>query len=215
MGESVSNQNRQGCLRVLGVDPAAAGPTGYAIVESEGRRYRVLHYGAFQVSAKRQKSSAGAALQEVHGLLCDLITQFKPQIMAVESVFSALNVRTALRLAEVRGVVLLAGEQNGIEVCSYSPREVKACVAGYGHADKRQMQIMVKAQLGMHEIPEPSDAADALAVALCHLQAAVLEQRFGVKKSDILTSGRPRVQKRTPASGHVTTAHGVRIQPDR
>jgi crossover junction endodeoxyribonuclease RuvC len=215
MGESASNQNLQGCLRVLGVDPAAAGPTGYAIVESEGRRYRVLHYGAFQVSAKRQKSSAGAALQEVHGLLCDLIAQFKPQIMAVESVFSALNVRTALRLAEVRGVVLLAGEQNGIEVCSYSPREVKACVAGYGHADKRQMQIMVKAQLGMQEIPEPSDAADALAVALCHLQAAVLEQRFGVKKSDMVTSGRPRVQKRTPAAGHVTTALGVRIQPDR
>jgi crossover junction endodeoxyribonuclease RuvC len=133
----------------------------------------------------------------------------------VESVFSALNVRTALRLAEVRGVVLLAGEQNGIEVCSYSPREVKACVASYGHADKRQMQIMVKAQLGMQEIPEPSDAADALAVALCHLQAAVLEQRFGVKKSDMVTSGRPRVQKRTPAAGHVTTALGVRIQPDR
>jgi crossover junction endodeoxyribonuclease RuvC len=215
MGESASNQNLQGCLRVLGVDPAAAGPTGYAIVESEGRRYRVLHYGAFQVSAKRQKSSAGAALQEVHGLLCDLIAQFKPQIMAVESVFSALNVRTALRLAEVRGVVLLAGEQNGIEVCSYSPREVKACVASYGHADKRQMQIMVKAQLGMQEIPEPSDAADALAVALCHLQAAVLKQRFGVKKSDIVTSGRPRVQKRTPAAGHITTALGVRIPPDR
>jgi crossover junction endodeoxyribonuclease RuvC len=215
MGESASNQNRQGCLRVLGVDPAAAGPTGYAIVESEGRRCRVVHYGAFQVSAKRQKSSAGAALQEVHGLLCDLIAQFKPQIMAVESVFSALNVRTALRLAEVRGVVLLAGEQNGIEVCSYSPREVKACVAGYGHADKRQMQIMVKAQLGMQEIPEPSDAADALAVALCHLQAAVLEQRFGVKKSDMVRSGRPRAQKRAPASGHVTIAHGVRIQPDR
>jgi crossover junction endodeoxyribonuclease RuvC len=184
MIESVPRKVSPDCVRVLGVDPAAAGPTGYAIIEREGRRCRVLHYGFFQVPAKRQKSSPGAALHDVHALLCELITQFKPHVMAVESVFTALNMRTALRLAEVRGVVLLAGEQLGIEVRSYSPREVKASVAGYGHADKKQMQAMVKAQLGMKEVPEPPDAADALAVALCHLQADQLERRFGVRAKD-------------------------------
>jgi Holliday junction resolvasome RuvABC endonuclease subunit len=112
-------------------------------------------------------------------------------------------------------VVLLAGQQNGVEVHSYSPREVKACVAGYGHADKRQIQLMVKAQLGMREVPEPSDAADALAVALCYLQTALLEQRFGIKKTDLMASTKPRVQQRSRAAGHVTIERGIRIQIDR
>ncbi|HEY4979447.1 MAG TPA: crossover junction endodeoxyribonuclease RuvC [Candidatus Acidoferrum sp.] len=170
------------CFRVLGVDPAAAGPTGYGILETDGKACRVLHYGAFRVPTKRQKDSPSAVLHDVHALLCHLLDEFQPQAMAVESVFTALNMRTALRLAEVRGVVLLAAEQHHIEVRSYSPREVKACVAGYGHADKRQMQTMVRALLNMPETPEPSHAADALAIALCFLQARQLEQRFGVTK---------------------------------
>ena len=100
---------------------------------------------------KRQKECSGAALQDVHALLCRLIEEFSPTVMAVESVFTALNMRTALRLAEVRGVVLLAAAQHGVTVHSYSPREVKATVAGYGHADKRQMQLMVRALLSMAE----------------------------------------------------------------
>jgi crossover junction endodeoxyribonuclease RuvC len=167
-------------LRVLGVDPAAAGPTGYGIVESNGRLCRMLHYGALKVPAKRQKECSGAALQDVHALLCRLIEEFAPDVMAVESVFTALNMRTALRLAEVRGVVLLAAAQHDLEVHSYAPREVKASVAGHGHADKRQMQALVRALLSMTETPEPADAADALAVALCHLQIAQARKRFGL-----------------------------------
>ncbi len=166
-------------IRVLGLDPAAAGPTGYGIVESESRKCRALHYGALRVAEKR-KESAGAALEAVHSLICDLIRQFSPDIVAVESIFSALNVKTALRLAEVRGVVLLAAAQHHVEVFSYAPREIKASIAGYGHADKRQMQQMVRALLSMDEIPEPADAADALAVALCHLQADQVRRRFGI-----------------------------------
>jgi crossover junction endodeoxyribonuclease RuvC len=215
MIENPPGKSLPGCLRVLGVDPAAAGPTGYAIIEREGTGCRVLHYGAFRVATKRQKSSAGAALQDVYALLCDLIAKFEPDVMAVESVFTALNMRTALRLAEVRGVVLLAGEQLGVEVCSYSPREVKACIAGYGHADKKQVQVMVKAQLGMKEIPEPSDAADALAVALCHLQTDQLERRFGVRKLDLSTNARPKAPKRSASGVHATTERGLRIQPIR
>ncbi len=164
-------------VRVLGVDPAAAGPTGYGIVEAEGRKCCVVHYGALRVGEKR-KESAGAALEAVHALICDLIQKYSPNVVAVESIFSALNVKTALRLAEVRGVVLLAAAQHQIEVFSYAPREVKASIAGYGHADKRQMQLMVRALLAMNETPEPPDAADALAVALCHLQAVETRQRF-------------------------------------
>lgn len=181
--------NRQGTtlrVRVLGIDPAAAGPTGYGVVESDGRHHAVLRYGAFRASAKRQKESAGATLQDIHELLCSLIREFCPDALAVESIFSALNVRTALRLAEVRGVVLLAAAQHEIAVHSYSPREVKASVAGYGHADKRQMQLMVRALLSMPEIPEPADAADALAVALCHLQTEHARTRFGLPSPRIL-----------------------------
>jgi crossover junction endodeoxyribonuclease RuvC len=178
---------KKGCMRVLGVDPAAAGPTGYGIIESDGRHCRMLHYGALKVAAGRQKEFAGAALQDVHVLLCRLIEEFAPNAMAVESVFTALNMRTALRLAEMRGVVLLAAAQHGLEVHSYAPREVKASIAGHGHADKRQMQIMVRALLSMAETPEPADAADALAVALCHLQAEQSRRRFGLpSKSDLV-----------------------------
>jgi len=188
---SSGRQNeKNGWLRVLGVDPAATGPTGYGIVESDGRRCRMLYYGAMKVAAKRQKGCAGAALQDVHARVCGLIEKFSPDALAVESVFTALNMRTALRLAEVRGVILLAAAQHGVLVYSYAPREVKARVAGHGHAGKQQMQLMVRALLSMNETPEPSDAADALAVALCHLQAEQVRQRFGLP--DQAASAKPR-----------------------
>jgi crossover junction endodeoxyribonuclease RuvC len=183
-------KEKNGWMRVLGVDPAAAGPTGYGIVESDGRRCRMLHYGALRVTAKRQKECAGATLQDVHTLLCGLIEKFMPDAMAVESVFTALNMRTALRLAEVRGVVLLAAAQHGVEVHSYAPREVKAFIAGHGQADKRQVQLMVRALLSMTETPEPADAADALAVALCHLQMEQARRRFALPEGSAL--GKPR-----------------------
>jgi crossover junction endodeoxyribonuclease RuvC len=173
-------ETASGAIRVLGLDPAAAGPTGYGVVETDGRRCKMLDYGAFRVDLKRQKECAGAALQDIHSLLCELIQKFEPTVLAVESIFIALNMRTALRLAEVRGVVLLAAAQHGVTVHSYSPREVKASVAGYGHADKRQIQLMVRALLSLSEMPEPADAADALAVALCHIQADQARMRFGM-----------------------------------
>jgi len=165
-------------IRILGVDPAAAGPTGYGVIETDGRNCRTLHYGALRVAPQRIKHVPGAALNDVHALICKLIEEFSPQSLAVEAVFAALNLKTALRLAEVRGVVLLAAAQHNVAVYTYSPREVKAAVAGYGHADKRQMQLMVRALLAMSETPEPADAADALAVALCHLQAEQTRRKF-------------------------------------
>ena len=182
--------------RILGVDPAAAGPTGYGVIETDGRNCRVLRYGALRIPPRRRNSSPGACLHDVHALLCRLIEEFEPHAMAVESVFTALNMRTALRLAEVRGVVLLAAEQHGVEVRSYSPRQVKACVSGYGHADKKQMQLMVRALLGMQETPEPYDAADALAVALCHIQGEQFARRFGL----LHTSSRTATKRSLPTA---------------
>src|ERR1700732_5121231 len=177
-------------MRVLGLDPAAAGPTGYGIIESDGRHCTLLHYGALRVPMARRKTFAGAVLQDVHKLISRLIRDFSPTLVAAESVFTALNMRTALRLAEVRGVVLLAAAQHGLAVHSYSPREVKACVAGYGHADKRQMQLMVRALLSMTETPEPADAADALALALCHLQAEQSRRRYALPETKLLPKSR-------------------------
>ena len=198
--------------RILGVDPAASGPTGYAIIETDGRLLRVLHYGALQVPPKRRKSSAGACLQDVHSLLCRLLEEFHPAAMAVESVFTALNMRTALRLAEVRGVVLLAAEQHGVPVTSYSPRAVKACVAGYGHADKKQMQTMVRALLNLQEIPEPSDAADALAVAICHIQGEQFARRFGLERNQPIP---PAKATPPPTSRRAMAARTAGLQPAR
>jgi len=189
---------KNGRVRVLGVDPAATGPTGYGIVESDGRHCRMLRCGALKIPAKRQKESAGAALQDVHAYMCGLIEEFSPDALAVESVFTALNMRTALRLAEVRGVILLAAAQYGVLVYSYAPREVKASVAGHGHADKRQMQLMVRALLSMSETPEPSHAADALAVALCHLQAEQARRRFGLPDHSV--PGKPRALRAAAGS---------------
>jgi crossover junction endodeoxyribonuclease RuvC len=199
--------------RILGVDPAASGPTGYGVIETDGRNFRVLRYGALRIPPKRQKSSSGACLHDVHALLCQLMEEFHPHAMAVESVFTALNMRTALRLAEVRGVVLLAAEQHGVEVRSYSPREVKACVAGYGQADKKQMQLMVRALLKMDETPEPSDAADALAVALCHLQGEQFARRFGLSSNPPTASAQRVVA--TAASRRQSTARNSGLQPTR
>jgi crossover junction endodeoxyribonuclease RuvC len=195
------------CFRVLGVDPAAAGPTGFGVIESDGRNCRLLHYGALRVGSRRQKESLGAALQDIHEALCKLIEEFLPQAMAVEGIFSALNVRTALRLAEVRGVVLLAAAQNNVMVHSYSPREVKASVAGYGNADKRQMQVMVRALLKMTETPEPADAADALAVALCHLQTEQTRARFAMPDTKAAPAARLRSKSASPnAAGNSVRA---------
>lgn len=191
---------------MLGVDPAAVGPTGYGLIESDGRGCRLLHYGALRISAKRQQESLGAGLQEVHALLCKLIEEYSPHALAVEGVFSALNVRTALRLAEVRGVVLLAAAQHQVMVHSYSPREVKASVAGYGNADKRQMQVMVRALLQMTEIPEPADAADALAVALCHMQTLQMRARYALPEGKNLAKAVSRRRNSLTTNGAAGTA---------
>ena len=170
-----ANGSPRATLRVLGIDTALAGATGYGVVELEGPSARMLRFGALRFSARDDFS---ARLRGIHGMVAQLLEEFAPDAIAVESVFTALNMRTALKLAEVRGVILLAAAQARIPSHSYSPREVKASIVGHGGASKQQMQQMIKAQLGLCEEPEPPDAADALAVALCHAHTARALQRF-------------------------------------
>jgi crossover junction endodeoxyribonuclease RuvC len=162
-------------LCILGVDPAVAGATGYGVVEFLGSSPRLLRFGALKLPAR---ASFAVRLREIHELIAALVAEFAPDAVAVESVFTALNMRTALKLAEVRGVVLLAAAQASIPAHSYSPREVKSSIAGYGAASKQQMQQMVTSALGLAEYPEPADAADALAVALCHAHAFRARERM-------------------------------------
>jgi len=162
-------------LRVLGVDPAVKGATGYGVIELDGAEARPMRFGAWKLPATLPFA---ARLREIHFLVSGLVEQFAPDAVAVESVFTALNAGTALKLAEMRGVVLLAAAQAQIPAHSYSPREVKAAVAGFGGASKQQMQQMVSSLLRLPCVPEPADAADALAVALCHAQMAQARERI-------------------------------------
>jgi crossover junction endodeoxyribonuclease RuvC len=162
-------------LRVLGVDPALAGATGYGVIECAGSESRLLLFGAVKLPARAPFASR---LREIHRVIAQLVEEFRPDAVAVESVFTALNMKTALRLAEIRGVVLLAAAQASIPAHSYSPREVKASVAGYGAASKQQMQQMVLSLLNLSAVPEPPDAADALAVALCHAYLSQARERM-------------------------------------
>lgn len=190
---------RHSTLRVLGIDPAAAGATGYGVVELEAGCCHMLRFGAL----RRANGSSGdfpARLREIHRTIGLLIREFAPHVVAVESVFTALNMKTALKLAEVRGVVLLAAAQAGLPVHSYSPREVKQKITGYGHADKHQMQTMVRAMLRMSETPEPPDAADALAVALCHIFAE--QARARVSRA---TAPRPESPRSRAAAARITS----------
>jgi len=180
-------------FRVLGIDPAVAGATGYGIVEFEGAAPHLLRFGALKLPTR---ATFAARLREIHNLIEKLVEEFAPDAVAVESVFTALNMRTALRLAEMRGVVLLAAAQAQIPAHSYSPREVKASVVGYGAASKQQMQQMVCSLLGLTSCPEPADASDALAVALCHAQAAWARDRVAIATGIRTATAAPRIRTR-------------------
>jgi crossover junction endodeoxyribonuclease RuvC len=184
---------KQFAMRVLGIDPASAGATGYAVIDAVDACCTSVHFDTI-AAARGVPMNVPARLQQIHKRVNELIEEFSPHCLAIESIFAALNVSTALRLAEVRGVILLAAAQRDIPVHSYSPREVKAAVAGYGNADKSQMQQMVRALLSLKEIPQPADASDALAVALCHIQCARNEARFG-EAARLLAAPRPTRRK--------------------
>lgn len=152
---------------ILGVDPGSRA-TGYGAISVEGDRLRCIESGAISTVKKGKAPSIQTRLLMIHSQLESLIHRISPEVIVVEEVFHAVNVRSALVLGHVRGVVLLAASQAGIPLKEYAALEVKKSVVGYGRADKKQVQAMVKVLLNLRVVPEPHDAADALAIALCH-----------------------------------------------
>ena len=156
-------------MLVIGIDPGTA-ITGYGLVrENEDDSLCAVDYGVILTPSDLPMPQR---LLELHRQLLDLLLLHRPESGAVEKLFFQRNVRTAISVGQGRGVILLALAQAGLPVAEYSPREVKQAVTGYGGADKPQVQQMVRALLGLKEAPRPDDAADALAIAICHTHSA-------------------------------------------
>ena len=160
-------------MRVLGVDPGSE-TTGWGVIEGDARRCRLVEFGALRAPARERFA---ARLLKISRGLEEVIERFAPEACAIEETFFAVNVKTALKLGHVRGVALLAAERAGVEIYEYSPRLVKQSVVGYGAAEKHQVQEMVRILLGLSCPPQPYDAADALAIAICHLHHTGVLQR--------------------------------------
>ncbi len=156
-------------MLVIGIDPGTA-ITGYGLVsEDERGDLRAVAYGVVTTKAKLPMPERLLAL---HRELQEILARYRPESGAVEKLFFQRNVTTAISVGQARGVSILALAEAGLPVAEYTPMEIKQAVAGYGGADKHQVQYMVRALLGLEETPRPDDAADALAVAICHLHTA-------------------------------------------
>ena len=185
-------------MRIFGIDPGSE-RTGYGCVETDGRRHRLVVCGAI---AARPADTFPHRLARIHAELASLLASHHPDCVAVENIFYATNVRSALKLGHARGVAILAAFEAGCEVVEYTPAEIKRAVVGYGRAEKHQVGQMVKLLLGLAAVPSPHDAADALAVAICHLHS-MPRADLKVPRYDSQTPLRPKSwrQYRPPTPG--------------
>ena len=155
-------------MRIIGIDPGT-GILGFGVIESEGGKNQLVDSGVIRTPVKEDDA---VRLQTIYEEITDIIADTKPQEMSIEKLFFAQNVTTAMTVAQARGVVLLAGMQAGLKISEYSPLQIKQSLTGYGRADKKQMQEMVRVLLGLKVVPKPDDCADALAAALTHASAS-------------------------------------------
>ncbi len=160
-------------MRVLGVD-CGGEYTGFGVVDGDGRTLTCITTGAIRLSPKE---ALELRLKKVYDGLSELIVEYRPEIVAIEDVFYSVNAKSALKLGHVRGVAMMAASQNGLAVVAYAPLAIKSAVVGYGRAEKSQVQVMVARLLHLDELPQPADAADALAIAICHIHTAATLQR--------------------------------------
>ena len=149
---------------ILGIDPGTA-ITGYGLVSHEGNHLKRITHGVIRTSPELPMATR---LSRIYQGLGELMAQYQPEVVAVEELFFNKNVRTALAVGQARGVILLSAATAGLEIAEYTPLQVKQAVVGYGRAEKMQVQEMVRVLLCLSEIPKPDDAADALAIAICH-----------------------------------------------
>jgi crossover junction endodeoxyribonuclease RuvC len=159
-------------MRILGVDPGLT-VTGFGVLETEGHHCGALDYGCIKLSTQKQFPNR---LLKIYNEISEIIARYQPDEFAIEDLFYAENVKVALKMGHARGVAILAAATHEIPIAEYSPREIKMSVVGHGGASKEQVQGMVQNILKINTLPEPFDAADALAVALCHLHR--LESRI-------------------------------------
>jgi crossover junction endodeoxyribonuclease RuvC len=166
-------------VRIFGIDPGSD-RTGYGCIERDGGRHSLVICGSL---SGRSGATFPDKLQAIHAGLAALLAAHRPDCVAVENIFHARNVRSALKLGHARGVALLAASEAGLPVVEYAPAEIKRAVVGYGRAEKQQVQQMIKVLLRLPAAPAPHDVADALAVALCHLHrmASPLGEHAGTK----------------------------------
>ena len=165
-------------MRVLGIDPGSE-TLGWGVVDGTGPKYSLVGFGTVKSNTKDAFSKR---LLNIYNGVADLMAIHSPDVLSVEDTFYAVNVGVALKLGQVRGLMLLLAEQRGMEIAEYAPRLIKQTVVGYGNAEKQQVQQMVKILLKMKTIPTPHDAADALAIAICHFHHAGMQQR--IKQAD-------------------------------
>ncbi len=151
-------------MRILGVDPGIA-IVGTGIVEKIGNKYQPIYYDSI---VTKSHTPLEERLEIVYNKTVELIQTYKPDAMAVEELFFNNNAKTAFSVGQARGVILLAAKQNNVPFFEYTPLQVKQALTGYGRADKKQIQQMVKSFLGLSQVPKPDDTADALAIAICH-----------------------------------------------
>jgi len=162
-------------MRVLGID-CGSEYTGYGVVEQRQNRELICCIsGAIRL---KSRDAMAYKLQQIFTGLTAIIAEHQPDLVAIEDVFYALNVKSALKLGQVRGVAMLAASSCGLEVTEYSPLSIKSAVVGYGRADKQQVQQMVMRLLKLSVAPEPADASDALAIAICHIHTAATLNRY-------------------------------------
>ena len=152
-------------MKIFGIDPGSE-RTGYGCIEVLGSRHHLVICGSISAPAH---STFPEKLKHIHAALAALLDRHRPDCVAVEDIFHARNVRSALKLGHARGVILLAASQAQVPIWEYAPAEIKRAVVGYGRAEKSQVQQMVKVLLALDEAPTPHDVADALAVAICHV----------------------------------------------
>jgi crossover junction endodeoxyribonuclease RuvC len=163
---------------IIGIDPGTA-ITGYSLLEKVGSKISLLKYGCIKTSSKLEMPTR---LKKIDEELAQIIKEYRPTVMSIEKLFFSQNVTTAMAVAQARGVALLSSAKANIKAFEYTPQQVKLAVCGYGKADKKQVQEMTKRILKLAEIPRPDDAADAIAIAICHLNTnSTLLQMIGKK----------------------------------
>jgi crossover junction endodeoxyribonuclease RuvC len=155
-------------MRVLGIDPGSE-TLGWGVVEGVGSKYVLVDFGTVKSNPKHAFSKR---LLNIYDGVAKVLEKHSPDVLSVEDTFYAVNAQVALKLGQVRGTMLLIAEQMGLEIAEYAPRLVKSTVVGYGNADKNQVGQMVKILLNLKAVPTPHDAADALAIAICHFHHA-------------------------------------------